>query len=197
MLSLPSHRTLISIACILWIVSFGAEVTHCQPYSTPGIYVSPILMVLGLIQFMRYRRGREASRRAAWQQWRANPASVEKPDVRDPNVLIWILLGFWTGCVIIWMGFVFLGSGAFRRSDAFAAAKMYSFKDSAVLAKTGGIRSVGFMVGGKMQLGTDPAIAELSFTVVGKEHNVPVNVTLERIGATWRLEKLESSKPVN
>jgi hypothetical protein len=131
------------------------------PYSFFGIYVGPLLLILGLTGWIsNYYRT---------YQRLPNPLRSFSKSKGPLDFLFSYLLHFWTGIIAFWIGIAFLGTAFFKNSYAFQVSTEYVESDVNLKERIGPIEYYGFLVGGHI---SSSGSAELSFSIVGENGKV-------------------------
>ena len=189
MISPTTHKVLVTTGCLMWCASFFGEAFECQPYSTAGIIISPILTIIGVFYWFKYcrtTRGHYPKFKTIWDNTTNNGGMF----TLNFDFLIKHILEFWTFCILFWMGLVLIMVLTFRRSDAFKATKNYCQINEEILSQTGKIKYYGVFVAGNMSSGGQAGNADFSFTIVGTKGNFSANSKLNKESGVWTVENL-------
>ena len=182
------HRILVTSGCLIWCASYLGEVFKGQPYSTLGIIVSPILIILGIyFWFKNYRatRGHNPRLETVWD----NTTFIGGYFTLKVDFLLSHIFEFWTLCIIIWMGLALIFVITFRCSDAFEVTKQYCQNNQNILSQTGEIKYYGVFVSGGISSFGQNGKASLLYTIVGKKGNYSAHSNLVKQSGIWSVEK--------
>lgn len=184
------YEILITIGCILWILSFFGEINSCQPYSTIGIVFSSLLTILGVFKWFKHYKYLRGHYPSFWKTWE----KIFPEGLNDPFAMMRFILNhilqFWTFSIMVWMMMVLLGYLTFGQSNPFQEAKKYCESNKSILSKTGNIMYYGVFVGGTISTQGESGTATLSFTIVGTKGNFVASSELIKDDGFWKIEKL-------
>jgi hypothetical protein len=185
------HQGLILTGCLLWIASFLGEKGGLQPYSTFGLVISPILIIVGVFRWARYYR----DKRGYYPQPGRIISSLMKGMAQNPffgiGFLVRHLLHFWTLCILFWTGILFLLFCVFSNSAAFTATKKYCETNADILAKTGEIKYYSPLISGSIHQHNGQGNAELFFTIVGTKGNIKAASSVTQQNGDWTVKELK------
>lgn len=185
-----NHKLLITIGCLGWIASFFGEVSANQPYSTIGIILSPILTISGLFYWLKYYKYTRGHFPKFWTVLKGVYREMKSNPFAGMMFMFKHILEFWTFSIVFWMCLVLMGYLTFGQSDSFQATKEYCASNREILAKTGGIKYYGVLVGGTISTQGESGNANLSFTIIGSNGNFFANSELSKENNEWTVDKL-------
>ncbi|MEO6832733.1 MAG: hypothetical protein ABI378_09685 [Chitinophagaceae bacterium] len=185
-----NHKALIAIGSVIWIVSFFGEIFACQPYSTIGIVISPILLVSGLFSWFKYYKSTRGHFPMFWGVWKEMLTKMKSNPFAGMGFMVNHILEFLTFSIIFWMLIILLGYLTFGQSDSFQATKKYCENNKEILVKTGIIRYYGVLVGGTISTHGQSGNANLSFTIIGSKGNFSANSALTKENHEWTVDYL-------
>lgn len=169
------------------VVSFLGEAFSCQPFSTIGIIISPILTFVGMffwVKFYKRNRGYYPNIGNIW----SNISNRAGTFYIDSEYLANHFLEFITSWVLILMISVLASVLIFKQSDSFKATKKYCESEKYILAKTGKIKYYGVLVSGSIVVESK---ANFSFTIVGMNGNFRANSKVIKNNGEWIVESVE------
>ena len=128
------HKPIIIAACSLFAIAYIGDVLLWQPYSTAGYFLSPPLLVIGIILWLRFYR----SSRGHYPRLK----SIRNEAVFNGRVLT-LRQGYlwrhkyelWACCFAVLMGIIPLIGISFSRSGAFSAITTYCNSTDRVKSK--------------------------------------------------------------
>ncbi|WP_216689297.1 hypothetical protein [Hymenobacter siberiensis] len=185
------HKWLIAFGCFFWYASFFCEESGLQPYSTVGLVIAPILIVVGIFGWvLHYYKTRGHYPRIGHTISMVISGMTKNPFF-GIGFLFSHLLQFWTLITLFWIGISFLGFGIFGNSDAFIATQQYCETNSSILSNTGRIKYYSPLIGGNIRMHNDDGSAELFFTIIGAKGNFDAESRLIKQDGNWMVQELK------
>jgi len=167
-----NYSAFISIGALLWVFSFFGESFLLQPYSTYGIFVSPIILFIGIVMWFYYQK--KKLNLVTFNDLFSAPLKL------DGLTKVWVVLIVW------WILLFFVISFGFGNSEAIRVAKDYCIRSDKVIARAGKIQSFGLLLSGE---GTRES-GHYTISVVGEKENFRVEVYLVRNSSGWEVVEL-------
>ena len=183
-------RVLITLGCLLWIVSNIGESNGYQPLSTITLAISIPFTVLGIYYwFIHYK-----STRGYYPKFIKTYKNLIKQMKKNPFFGIFFmvrnLLKFYVCLVVFSMGIVFLGYATVGQSDSVKTTQRYCENSSDIKLKTGEIKYFGILRNVKNEYNSKSGKSEMSLTLVGKKGNFTVDSKLKKISGKWNVIEL-------
>lgn len=185
-----NHRFFITTGLIIWFLSFFGEVSSFQPYSTVGILISPIFIIIGLFYWFKFYKSSRGYYPKFWTVWKENLRKMRSNPFAGIVFLLKHIIETWTIITIFFMLFVLVGYFALENSEAFKTIKKHCESNKEILAKTGKIYYYGILISGKITRQKNNGFANFSFTIVGKNGNFSANSELTELNNQWTVETL-------
>lgn len=164
---------------LLWVAGFFMAAATMYPFALIGVYLGPPILTIGIIGWIiNYKRTKNQFPNPirSFNNILKKQKGLLKYHFAMFEFLFAYLLHFWTFCIVVWIGFAFLGTTVLKNSNAFAAAKDYVENDSDLIERIGQIRYYGFLIGGSVSSSGD---ANISFSIIGEKETIDAKAILE------------------
>ena len=188
------HQWLIAIGCLLWYASFFSEESDLQPYSTVGLVIAPILILVGIFYWANHHYKIRGHYPRIGKAISTLISGMTKNPFFGIVFLFRHLLQFWTFATLFWIGISFLGFSLFTNSDAFKATQNYCETNTNILSNTGKIKYYSPLIGGNIRMHNDGGSAELFFTIIGAKGNFGAESRLIKRDGYWVVQELKMEK---
>ncbi|MCT4583097.1 MAG: cytochrome c oxidase assembly factor 1 family protein [Flavobacteriales bacterium] len=174
------HKILILTGVLLWVSGFFMAAMTIYPFALIGVYVGPPILTMGIVGWIinyKHTKSQFPNPIRAFNRILKKHKGLPKYHFAMFEFLFSYLLHFWTFCIVFWIGIAFLGTTAFKNSNAFATTKNYVESDSRLIERIGQIRYYGFLIGGTISSSGD---ADISFSIIGDKETINAKAILER-----------------
>lgn len=185
-----THKRYLTTGSLFWIASFFGEESRLQPFSTAGIILSSVLMIIGLVYWFWHYKSTRGHYPKFWAILKELYRKLRKNPFSGISFMSKHLAETWTFVILFWMMFVLVGWFTFGNSDAFEATKIKCENSKEITNKTGKIRYFGFLVSGDIYKADDNGSADLSFTIVAEKGNFFANSKLTESNGQWEVDEL-------
>ena len=183
------HRAIIVSGCILWGLSFVGDIKGALPYATYGLIISPLLLMTGIIIWLKYYRNTKGYY-PRFSVIKENMLNFGVGYTLRSDFLMDHKFEFWTFCIGVWMGMYLLAFLAFNKSEAFKAAKIYCKSNKEIQSKIGHIRYFSTMVAGSITTGDYENKADLFFTIVSDSGIYSTFSIVKKHGQEWSVDSV-------
>jgi hypothetical protein len=186
----PIHIYITTTGVLMWYASLIGELIQAQPYSTIGIYLSPVIILAGIIFWAKHYRKTRGHYPKFSSISKNIIFSAGKHTVKS-EFISEHLGEFFTFFTLIIMCFSLQMAISFKTSDAFTVTKNYCENNPEIIAKTGEIKYYSALVFGSYSSMGQTEKFSVSFTIVGQKGNFSTHVRLVKNDGVWKMEKFE------
>ncbi|HMC86852.1 MAG TPA: hypothetical protein VKI61_15090 [Chitinophagaceae bacterium] len=178
------HKPFIIAGCTLFASAYIGEILLWQPYSTAGFIISPLLLVTGIVLWLKFYR----ASRGHYPRIKSirKEAAISGSRLTLNQGYLWShRYEFWTFWFAVVMIIIPVIGIAFNNSRAFNAITTYCNSTDSLKSRIGEIKFYGLLSSGTI----NDEYAKVSFVLVAEKGNFKARSLLSNNHGVWKVEK--------